>query len=141
MRALLLLFTLLPSLATAEIYRWTDAQGRVHFSQRPQAASAERVEVRPQVVQRDEQTRAREQRLEQIHEARRMEQQQATAQASQARAEHEQQCTQLRQRLARLDEGGRFYRHAADGTVEYVSDQEVESTREQLREQVNATCQ
>ncbi len=33
MRALLWLL-LLPALASAEIYRWTDANGQVHFGQR-----------------------------------------------------------------------------------------------------------
>lgn len=56
MRHLLLIAALLPTLATAEIYRWTDEQGRVHFSERP-VAGAETVKVKPQVVERDAQTR------------------------------------------------------------------------------------
>ena len=56
MRALLMTAMLLPALADAQIYRWTDANGQVHFGQRP-AAGAEQVEVRPQVVERDDQTR------------------------------------------------------------------------------------
>lgn len=87
MRVLLLLLALAPMLATAEIYRWTDAQGQVHFGQRP-AAGAERVDVRPQVVERDEATRQREQRSEKFFEARREERQVAgrtTAGAARAR--------------------------------------------------------
>lgn len=56
MRALLLTLILMPALASAQIYRWTDADGRVHFGQRP-PAGAEQIEVRPQVVERDDQTR------------------------------------------------------------------------------------
>ena len=52
MRHWLLIAALLPTLATAEIYRWTDEQGRVHFGQRP-VAGAETVQVRPQVIERD----------------------------------------------------------------------------------------
>ncbi|WP_390889750.1 DUF4124 domain-containing protein, partial [Leclercia adecarboxylata] len=46
MRALLLTAVLVPMLASAQIYRWTDAEGRVHFGQRP-PAGAEQVNVRP----------------------------------------------------------------------------------------------
>ncbi|MCR3766649.1 DUF4124 domain-containing protein, partial [Pseudomonas aeruginosa] len=52
MRALWFCLGLLPLLAQADIYRWTDAQGKVHFSATP-PAGAQRVEVRPQVVERD----------------------------------------------------------------------------------------
>ena len=49
---LCLTLSCLSSMSVAqEIYRWTDAQGRVHFGQRPQAADAERVDVRPQVME------------------------------------------------------------------------------------------
>ena len=37
MRQLWLVILLLPSLALAEVYRWTDANGRVHFGETPQA--------------------------------------------------------------------------------------------------------
>ena len=40
MRALLLLL-MLPALASAQIYRWTDERGQVHYSEKPQAPSAE----------------------------------------------------------------------------------------------------
>ncbi|RDZ34404.1 DUF4124 domain-containing protein, partial [Haloferax sp. Atlit-19N] len=34
MRHLIFIALLVPSLASAEIYRWTDAQGRVHFGEK-----------------------------------------------------------------------------------------------------------
>ena len=71
MRHLLFIVLLIPGLASAEIYRWTDAQGRVHFGEKPGAAGAETVEVKPQVVERDEATRQREQRTEEYFDARR----------------------------------------------------------------------
>ena len=39
MRHLLCCLLLAPAVAGAEIYRWTDAQGQVHFSEKPQAVS------------------------------------------------------------------------------------------------------
>ena len=63
MRQLWLCTLLLPSLALAEVYRWTDANGRVHFGERPQAGAVQ-VEVKPQVIQRDAATVEREARTE-----------------------------------------------------------------------------
>ena len=139
MRTLLLLL-MLPALASAQIYRWTDERGQVLYSEKPQAPTAERVEVRPQVVERDADTRAREERLEKLHSARRDEQQQAAEKAAKLRANQERQCSQLRKRLTQLEEGGLFYRRGADGSTEYVSDAEVVATRDQLRNQVAAAC-
>ena len=110
MRTLLLFTLLLPTLASAQIYRWTDAEGRVHFGQRP-AAGAEQIEVRPQVVERDDQTREREARSERFFDARRQEQQAAREQASQTWAAQEQECQSLRNRLSQLQLGGRFFMH------------------------------
>jgi len=139
MRPLLILLVLLPSLCSAEIYRWTDAEGRVHFGQRP-PAQAERVEVRPQVIERDAQTREREARSERFFQARRDEaalQQQRQAERS---AQHEQQCAALRARMARLAGGGTFFSADETGERRYYSDAEVEAARRQLQTQLAQHC-
>ena len=35
------------STATAEVYKWVDEDGRVHFGDRPQAEDAEAIELKP----------------------------------------------------------------------------------------------
>lgn len=139
MRALLLTAMLLPTLACAQIYRWTDADGRVHFGQRP-AAGAEQVEVRPQVVERDEQTREREARSERFFDARRQEQQAAREQASQAQAARERECQGLRRQLSQLQLGGRFFRNNAAGERVYYSESEVEAARQRLATRIGQEC-
>jgi len=139
MRRLLLIATLLPALATAEIYRWTDEQGRVHFGQRP-VAGAEPVQVRPQVVERDEHTREREARTQRFHDARREEQQQAAATAAAQRAERASECQDLRRRLAQIPEGFSYYRTDANGERIYYSDEETDTARRQLRERIGQRC-
>ncbi len=139
MRRLLLIATLLPALATAEIYRWTDEQGRVHFGQRP-VAGAEPVEVRPQVVERDEHTREREARTQRFYDARREEQQQAAATAAAQRAERASECQDLRRRLAQIPEGFSYYRTDANGERIYYSDEETDTARRQLRERIAQRC-
>ena len=139
MRYWLLIVSLLPTLAAAEIYRWTDEQGRVHFGQRP-VAGAETVQVRPQVVERDAHTLEREARSQRFYEARREEAQQAAAAASAQREERASECGDLRRRLAQMPEGYSYYRTGANGERIYYSDEETDAARRQLRERIAQRC-
>jgi hypothetical protein len=130
----------LPGLATAEIYRWTDANGQVHFGQRPAASGAEKVEVRPQVVERDQQTREREERTSRFYDARREEQAQASAQAAERQSKSAAECQDLRRRLANIPEGYSYYRTDETGERSYYSDQQVDTARQQLQRQVTERC-
>lgn len=139
MRVLLCLL-LLPGLAAAEIYRWTDANGQVHFGQRPAVAGAEKVEVKPQVVERDQLTREREERTNRFYDARREEQAQASQVAAERHAKRAEECRQLRGRLAAIPEGRSYYRNAADGQRSYYSDEQVDNARQQLQSRVAERC-
>ncbi|MGG2396637.1 DUF4124 domain-containing protein [Pseudomonas sp. SH1-B] len=139
MRRCLLIALLLPVLASAEIYRWTDEQGRVHFGQRP-VAGAEPVEVKPQVIERDQHTREREARSQRFYDARREEQQQAASAAATQRQERANECRDLRRRLAQIPEGFSYYRTGADGKRIYYSDEETDTARRQLRDRIAQRC-
>jgi hypothetical protein len=139
MRALLCLL-LVPGLVAAEIYRWTDAQGQVHFGQRPEVVGAQQVEVKPQVVERDQLTREREERTNRFYNARREEQAQASAAAAQRQSKRADECRKLRQRLASIPEGRRYFRTDANGERNYYSDQQLDTARQQLQSEVAERC-
>jgi hypothetical protein len=126
-------------LAPAEIYRWVDPQGNVHFDARPRPG-AEQVEVRPQIVERDDATREREARTERFFEARRQEQQAASQAASEEHTRRERVCRQLRQELSRLSHGGRYFRADAKGGRVYYSDEEIGAARRQLASRISQNC-
>ncbi|GLX16190.1 hypothetical protein Pstr01_44290 [Pseudomonas straminea] len=131
---------LLPCLAFGQVYRWVDENGQVHFGQQPQAANAQTVEVKPQVIERDAATQEREQRAERYFQARRDEQ----AQAAQARREQQAQlvkeCAQLRAQLASMPEGRRYFHQGASGERHYYSDEQLNAARSQLRDQLSGRC-
>ncbi len=137
---LLLCLLLLPGLATAEIYRWVDAKGQVHFGQRPAGAGAEPVEVRPQVVERDEHTRERLERSERYFEARQQERVMASAAAEARQVQRNQECAELRRSLEQLPEGFSYYRAEANGERSYYSDEQLDAARRQLRERLAQNC-
>lgn len=138
MRVLLCLL-LLPGVAMAEIYRWVDANGQVHFDQRP-APGAEQVEVKPQVVERDAATVERQERATRFFDARREEQAQAAAAATERKAQQEKECGELRRQLAGIPEGWRYYKTDASGERSYYSDTEVDTARRQLNDRISERC-
>ncbi len=138
MRALLCLL-LLPGLAVAEIYRWVDANGQVHFDQRP-APGAEQIEVKPQVVERDAATIESQERATRFFEARRQEQAQASAAASERKAQRVKECSELRRQLAGIPEGWRYYETEANGERTYYSDAQLDAARRQLRDRMSERC-
>ncbi|MGK9065502.1 DUF4124 domain-containing protein [Stutzerimonas chloritidismutans] len=141
MHRLLILFAGLSfsSLSSAEIYRWVDPQGNVHFESRPRPG-AEQVEVRPQVIERDDATREREARTERFFDARREEQAAAERQAGEQQRKRRQACDRLRHELAQLSHGGRYFRLDAKGERVYYSEDEVGAARRQLASRISQNC-
>lgn len=137
---ILLCLLLLPGLAAADIYRWTDANGQVHFGQRPAAAGAEKVEVKPQLVERDPLASERQARTNRFYDARREEQAQASSVAAERQAERATECRELRSQLASIPEGRRYYRSEADGQRSYYTDDQLDTARQQLRNRVSERC-
>ncbi|MGF6690813.1 hypothetical protein M2318_000862 [Metapseudomonas resinovorans] len=139
MRYLLCCLLLVPVAAGAEIYRWTDAQGQVHFSETPREG-AKPVTVKPQVVERDQLTREREARTAKFYDARRQEQAVAAGRAEEAREQQEKRCSQLREQQGQLSNGGPFYRLDERGERQYYTDEQIETFRRTLAESVASDC-
>ncbi|WP_308811743.1 DUF4124 domain-containing protein [Stutzerimonas azotifigens] len=139
MRLFLWIALALPLVASAQIYRWTDEQGRVQFGQNP-PAGAERVEVKPQVMERDDAAHERLQRTERLFEARRQEQQAAGEKAQKVRAERDERCQRFRRELAQLADGGRFFSTDERGERQYYSETQVESARQYLAGRISRDC-
>lgn len=123
----------------ADIYRWVDANGQVHFGTQPRPG-AEQLDVRPQVIERDEATREREARTGRFFEARRQEQQAAGQVAAESNARRNQACKGWERELSDLSRGGRYFRVDAKGERVYYSDDEIETARRQLASRISQSC-
>lgn len=139
-RLICICLLLLPALSAAEIYRWTDANGQIHFGEQP-GAGAQRIEVKPQVVERDAATREREERLRKVLDARSQEQAAVQQKQAQKNAKRNEECSKLRQSLAELEQGGVFFSQDAQGERTYYSDQQVEAARSNLAAKLSSNCQ
>ena len=139
-RLILLFILLVPLPSLAEIYRWTDANGQIHFGEQP-GAGAERVEVKPQVVEREAATRESQERLRKVLDAHQQEKDAVAQKQAGITAERSAKCNELRKALARLQQGGSFYSETATGERSYFSDQQIEGARSKLSVEIAANCQ
>ncbi|WP_114240122.1 DUF4124 domain-containing protein [Dyella sp. C9] len=129
---MLLLLLLAPAAWAQQVYKWTDAQGTVHYSeQKPVGdakvlrlqdhATGEAAEPSPAEATRDQQ--AGEPALE--------------------RAEHEQRarmCGKARDNLKLLDSPALVLSHADVNTATRLSDEQREQARGEARDQIRMYC-
>jgi hypothetical protein len=132
--------------ASADVYKWVDPQGRVHYSDRPDVDNAERVAVasrrsNPEVIA---------QRTEAEHEQR----SQADAQASQQRREQattqavqkdvaktrETQCKDAKEQYRVAIESQKLYRVGKNGEREYLTSAEIDEARMNARRAMDEIC-
>lgn len=144
--ALLLLAAAVPTAVTAaDIYKWTDADGNVHFEDRPSGRpSEERLSIdsdpsssvaraaapRPTVTR------------ESMNEAR------AAARAEEISAEEQrardkeraEKCDMFKERLQTFLTSRRLYRQDENGEREYLDEEETLAARARVQEQVVEYC-
>lgn len=142
MRKLLALLLLAASFpAGAEIYKWTDAQGRVHFGDSAAGTGkpAEAIDTPPpgNTYGTDPERNERQRRLNQALRIEAAERDKAARDTTQARARREAQCQRLRRELQAM-EGRPIYVTGADGERQFLDDNQrrdyVDSANRQLKE-------
>ncbi|PKM31653.1 MAG: DUF4124 domain-containing protein [Gammaproteobacteria bacterium HGW-Gammaproteobacteria-11] len=123
----------------AEIYRWVDDQGRVHFGERPQQG-AERIEVNPQVIERDASVRQSEEAMRRLMEVRREERSAEQAAQAQRLAQQREACERMGRELARYDSRVFWYETDASGKKVEVDRSRVQQRRSELETQIQERC-
>ncbi len=145
LRALLLAVPLVGShtpVVQAEVYRWVDDTGRVHYGDRaPANADADRVEPRVDApsgaapAPRVDRTRLLE-AIEFERNARARAARERREQAAEARA----RCEKLRDLLAQYERANLIYREGAGGQREYLDDEQRAEAMGRLRAEVRKRC-
>jgi Domain of unknown function (DUF4124) len=129
----------------AEIYRWTDAAGGVHYSDRAPAdgTDAERIVPPAAAAAPDpelERSRARSRKLLEVWDAERRERDEAAAETAAREREHGQACAQLRAELERSRRATYLFREAQDGAREIVGAEDRARYERELAEAFAAHC-
>ncbi len=129
----------------SDIYRWTDADGSVHYGDRPSGAPTEQrltiASNRTDSAAVQARTQARREARAARNEAAAGAPQEKTREELRAeREERAQQCQQHRDRLESYLQSQRLYRENASGEREYLDEQEILDARAAVQEKIQEYC-
>ncbi|HSO05902.1 MAG TPA: DUF4124 domain-containing protein [Pelomicrobium sp.] len=133
--------------AGAELYKWVDSQGKVHYSDRPPPNAAQKSTTMKGAVSAPApaataspapQKTIKEQELE--YRQRKAEEAEAAAKAQKEADMRAQNCRNARGNLNTYTEGGRVVRFNAQGEREYVGDEERVREIERWQREVERWC-
>ncbi|MEO8164375.1 MAG: DUF4124 domain-containing protein [Betaproteobacteria bacterium] len=139
--------------ATAETYKWTDAEGKVHYSDQPPPANAKEqatVKARKQPApatpaQKDGPPAKARTYIEQEAEFKKRQVETAEREATDKKkaeeaTERKRNCEQVRAQLKGMQAGGRVTQTNAQGEREYMSDAQIAQEMERLKKEQAASC-
>ncbi|HEX7028942.1 MAG TPA: DUF4124 domain-containing protein [Gammaproteobacteria bacterium] len=128
----------------AEIYKWVDEHGRIHYGDKP-SENAETINVKEETVSTensDNDVARREYRQRVLksmqHERERQEEQRAQARA--AEQEAKQRCAEARRRLSGITNAGFLYQENAQGERVIFTDEQRAQATAQAQAAVKRYC-
>jgi hypothetical protein len=136
-------------LASAVVYKWTDAQGKVQYGDRPpDGVHAEVVEGLGSHGSRSEQTRPAAVSASSSQPARNAPQTHAAPSEDGAKKAvdedvaqvKEKQCADAQARYKNLIEGRKLYKAGADGERQYLTSEEIDAERINAKREMDSTC-
>ncbi|HEX4975757.1 MAG TPA: DUF4124 domain-containing protein [Pseudomonadales bacterium] len=135
--------------AVAEIYKWVDANGQVHFGdQAPNKGSTQAIEIQPSepanapahAAPSNEALKRRQEGLAKNLRKERLQKERAADEQKKKSDERALYCVQFKNRLEHMKTINRFYDVKPDGSTVYLSDQQGDAYRQQLLEQYQREC-
>ena len=139
MKGIMVLLTLLPLLASAEIYRWKDANGNWQFGDQPPPEQHEKLDIQgPDKIGQGEGVKDIHQRTLRLRQSEQAKKEAQEAVAQKQRTALTKQCQEARKRLERLQ--GRFAYRDEDGNITHPTMDQVEADQEEVRQWIQQHC-
>ena len=139
--------------AAAETYKWTDAEGKVHYSDQPPPANArDQATIKPRkpssapaATDKGAPPAKAKTYVEQEAEFKKRQVEAAEREAAEKKAADEaagkkRDCDQVRSQLKSLQAGGRVAQSNAQGEREYMSDAQIAQEIERLKKSEASLC-
>jgi hypothetical protein len=141
----LLLGVVLPCPMTADVYKWVDDQGRVHYGDRPPDATlapspVTLPEPEPIPSQPAQDARRKSQQLLEIYREERLAKQAAAEEHRQAKQAKQEKCRLARLRYARFESAGGIYQKHQDGERSYLDHARRDEFMRNLKAEVTRWC-
>lgn len=131
----------------AEVYRWVDENGKVHFGDRPPTGQKTDTLDLPKVAPEseaphvsEEESKLRQKKLVRMLEEERLAKEEAKREVAQKAEEKAKYCERFKNRLTYLDRYTHIYNEREDGTREYMSDDEMDAYRARIKAQYRKEC-
>lgn len=128
--------------AHAEVYKWTDEDGRIHYGDRPQGNDSETIEVKP-APEPDagiEERREKQRRLLEVIDEERKEDEQEQAEANKEKQERQINCEKAKKYNESLRTAGGLYHKGDNGNKVVLTDEERTTAETQARENLEYWC-
>ncbi len=136
---LLLLTISLSNNLAAEIYTWTDKNGKVHFSDKP-ITSEKVTTIKPKENNNiANPVSSNSQWQQDYNKSKQVKAEQAEKKAKQAK-ENKGFCDQLKRQLATINQGGRIYVMSPEGERSFQSEAQLKAEKKQLTKAIKRTC-
>lgn len=148
-RSLTLTFTALVlagGIAAADVYKFTDPQGHVQYTDKPATLPAERLNVQSQKTDVVAVQARQEAELKRIQEADRARQQTGAQRADQKAAneltakDKAERCSKARERYDSYMNSQRLYQAGENGERRYLSDAELDAARNSAKVSMEELC-
>jgi uncharacterized protein HemX len=137
------LLVLLAPATPAEVYRWVDAQGQVHYEDRSQSQSANDTRSYAPPVSAAENPQQRMEKTQKLLNAYQAERQQAREEREKHQKELEKRqrkCSVARDKLRQYQSYGGIYRLDKDGNRVYLGEQERNDLMQKTRDDIAKWC-
>lgn len=142
-------FYILTSISNAEVYKWVDENGKVHFSDKKIQPTAEEVEIKSNNSSLNQlppqnpsnQTNSKQKYLDFL-ESERQEKQEQKEKKKQQAAKQKRYCTNLKDQLQSYEEDRSLWYDLDEetGKRNYISDDDLQKRINELREEINSRC-
>ena len=128
---------------SAELYRWVDENGKVHFSDKPvDAENTEKVDIKgPPRIGQDDTVQQINDRVKRLHDTENEQRDMESKAAAEARAREEEiakRCKRARIELQKYN--GPVFRRELDGSRSYLTDEEHTRDKNRIKEWIEQNC-
>ncbi len=128
-------------MASAVVYKWTDAQGKLQYGDRPpDGVHAEVVEMLATHASRGATTKAAESSPKTAAVAAGKDDPTKKAVDEDVSQTRDKQCTEAQDRYKKLIEGRRLYKTGPDGERQYMNSQEIDTERVNAKRDIDTIC-
>lgn len=143
---LLATLTVVAGPVLADVYMWQDADGTVHYGDKPGTREATKLDIQTRSTDKAAVTERYQERQSARLESnaasaeRRATKEQQEADAAKQRAEKEARCEKARERLTSYINSRRLYRVDESGERQYLDDAQIDEARAKAEEAVTEHC-